>query len=281
MSDNLGSDFNSSRPQDGERAERVTGEQGATSIRDLKTRLKNFFGVLFDIDSGDLQDNVVRAAALKSATSPIAGTYKKVKTNKKGVVIRGWEEVDETVPRIFRAVFFGDPAKTSYYESDGDTALVAVALHQVKLWSDGGSSRWYETFTVPDGVTRIRFWCIGAGSAGTVSLPGMGGAHVEGTLVVASGDEVHVYAGMSGDAAIPSQGGRSRIWVGSLAGTEKYLDALGGTTFGTGNVSLSADVSAFGVYQTIRGRSYFKNLALGGAVAEDGLPGMVVFEWYA
>lgn len=290
MSDKLGSDFNAARPQDGDWAQHETNSQGSTMLRDLRLRLKNFFGVRFDLDTGDLLDDVIRSAALKATTTPIAGTYRRVKANKKGLVIRGWETSDQNYSRIFRAVFFGNTALTSYMELDGSPALAEISLRENKIWSGSEVSRWFNPIEIPTGVTRLNFICIGAGAGGNETDAGGGGCHVEGTLIVQppevqdQGNIVHVYAGLPGvGGAGATPGGRSRIVVGDPnASSPKYIDALGGTVAGTGSASaVSADVSHLGIYDEFIGRSYFNNLAAGGAVGEDGKPGLVILEWYA
>ena len=55
----LGSDFRSTTPTDNDYVRRSSGTQTATELRDLKTRVKAFFGRLFDTDTGDLADQGV------------------------------------------------------------------------------------------------------------------------------------------------------------------------------------------------------------------------------
>lgn len=82
----LGTDFDPTAPPDTEAA-----SNGATRIRDIKQRLKTFFGVLFDLESGNLLPNIVPSTALLDITPSLdtATTFlhPSLKVNSKGQIV--------------------------------------------------------------------------------------------------------------------------------------------------------------------------------------------------
>ncbi len=76
----LGSDFDPAQPPDsGPRRD------GAFWLRDIRTRLKAFFNILFDLETGQLKTGAVIAAALAN-TGVAPGTYKSVTVDAQGRV---------------------------------------------------------------------------------------------------------------------------------------------------------------------------------------------------
>lgn len=172
----LGSDFNSSRPSDGEFTRHPTSAQLATVIRDIKSRLKEFVVRHFDAETADLYDSTVPSSALKSLSPSPAGTGRKMVVNRKGQVTRLYQDVVIDAPRVFRACFFGGQA--SYGTQDTPTGPVPLVGEvtagpgdQYLTWPSaysasalGGPMTKY-LFVVPDGVTRMKAFLTGGSPA--------------------------------------------------------------------------------------------------------------------
>jgi hypothetical protein len=69
----LGSDFNPAAPADTDPV-----AQGAASIRDIKQRLKTFFGGLFNLETAAYVNGTIPAAALQAIMGLTAGSYTNV-----------------------------------------------------------------------------------------------------------------------------------------------------------------------------------------------------------
>lgn len=79
----LGSDFDAAVPADAE-----ARSTGASRIRDIKTRLKAWATVMFDLDTGNLKSGVVTGAMLENSGAT-AGTYIRVTIDAKGRATNG------------------------------------------------------------------------------------------------------------------------------------------------------------------------------------------------
>lgn len=158
MAGKLGNDFNIGQPSDDDLV-----KNGAGWIRDVKARLKSFLGVLFNLETGDFQDNVIAKEKLRDLSPSPAGTWVQVNVNSKGLVTGG------------------TPGAVS-------SAFVPT-----------GAVIWYPVATVPDGylvcngaaVSRITYATLfsligvvfGAGDGNTTfNLPNLGGRFLLGAL---------------------------------------------------------------------------------------------------
>ncbi|MEI8320354.1 MAG: hypothetical protein WCH79_20685, partial [Planctomycetia bacterium] len=88
----LGSDFNASKPTDSDFVRHPTARTLAAELRSIKQRMADFFGRSFQLDSGDLKDDIVPVPALRdSATNPSSGSeyYRRVTVDRNGFVLSG------------------------------------------------------------------------------------------------------------------------------------------------------------------------------------------------
>lgn len=253
----LGSDFNPSRPSDGEHVRRSSGYQLAEELRDLRNRVKSFFSVLFYHDTGGLKPNVVPSSALVSLSPNPSGTYRKFEVNSKGLFVGGTEARDSVYPREFRAVFYGDESIESYVDNEDGKEVVVGQSKDYEGGSFGfyvgATNRFYfieYLFTVPTGVTRVAL-----SLSGSSPLYGPSAPHItrKTSLRVSGGDVLKVQVGK--DAMTPCR-------VSKLDGSV-YCD---NTDVAHGMTTVSQPLSD----QIIKG--------YGGA---SGDPAVVIVEWYA
>jgi len=163
----LGIDFNPARPTDGDYVRKASGAQMATEMRDIRTRVKSFFDRVFDVGTGFLMDDVVPSSALRPLSPDPTGTYRKFTLNKKGQFTAGEADRDPTYPRIFRALFVGDPSVESKVDTETGATIVVGDSRSVTVGTVGyvgivTVARYLEfLFTVPSGVTRISVYLSG------------------------------------------------------------------------------------------------------------------------
>lgn len=298
MAGKLGTDFDSAQPSDSSMV-----RQGAAWIRDVKSRLKAFVAVLFNPETGDFKDNVIRSAALQdSGVTP--GTYTEVTVNAKGLATAGANPVTQQAAKLYRAVFQAASGSNGYVDTDdGVTTLTGsdgtydgtgAPYELTDYGSLSGSDYVSYTLTVPDGVRRLKVVVVGGGGGGHTGHSGGGACHVEGTMPVTPGSSVAVVVGKGG--AVDQNGAPSAVISGSLA-----FEATGGTAGSGGADGLAVDpfgdTGASGDLSSLvllggnastgtagPSGSYLIASAgyahgTGGAGANPGTDGIVVIEW--
>lgn len=78
----LGFDFDATQP-----AQLTFLSAGAGWIRDLTLKIKNFFGVLFNLETGALNPGTITSSALTTPPTLRPGTYNRVSTDRYGIVL--------------------------------------------------------------------------------------------------------------------------------------------------------------------------------------------------
>lgn len=199
MAGYLGADFNANQPSDDDLV-----KKGAGIFRDIKLRLKTMFAVLFDLETGQLRDNIVTSAKLKDLNPSPEGEWKTVAVNSKGLVTSGSnpDEATASVPR--RIVFY----QASAIWDDGTVVASAAAT------DDEGLQVSEYSFTIPENVTRLMVQVQaaggGGGSSGTSGAGGGGGgAATEAILEVTPSDVYLVWVGHGGTGEV--QGGAAAV----------------------------------------------------------------------
>lgn len=294
MSGRFGEDFDATKPADNSPV-----KNGAFWIRDLKSRLKNLVSPLFNPETGDFLDNVIRSDALRD-TGVIPDTYTKVKVNAKGQVTEGLEDTDQRVAKIYRAVFFADG--TGYYDTEtGKQTLAGTAQSYPSdnpfhgtYTSLNGSQFYAFTFPVPVNVRRIKVTQVGGGGGGNATYSGGGGQGHIYTIPVTPETNIAVYVGQGGSGSVA--GGISAVDVGSL-----HVESPGGTGVssahgtspnggdksgtlgvlvadGTGGATGSGGKSGCSLVASGYGFPYGTG-AVNAGVSTTGEDGIVVFEW--
>jgi hypothetical protein len=205
----LGSDFDPAQPEDSDSV-----KFGADWIRDLKRRVKLFTSVLFNLETGQLRDRVVRHQSLADMTPPVAGTWSKVWVNSKGLVYKGENPVEQQTAQLYAAMFYAAAGGGGYViERTGLTPLSGIApgagdangifIQNADYDGVGGVGALppysnlypvrgqYSEFvwTPPVGVRRIRATVIGGGGGtydggGGAFFGGGGGEMVETTFTL-------------------------------------------------------------------------------------------------
>lgn len=189
MAGKFGADFNSAQPSDSDLV-----KKGAQWIRDIKTRIKAFNAVCFNLETGQLLNNIVASASLKDLNPDPTGTWDEVDVNSKGQVTAGRNPTRSISATPYRWVY-------NYGTGVGPTGLIARSL-QVDPVSGLNVATY--SFVVPAGVTRLQVRVFGAGGGGGYNATpdtagGGGGGGFTDTLVdVAEGDTFLVWAGEGG-----------------------------------------------------------------------------------
>lgn len=159
----LGGDFDPTQPADDSMV-----RLGASWIRDLKSRVKRFASVLFNLETGDLKDNVVRSDSLTdSGVTP--GTYTRVTVNEKGLVTDADNEAQQLTTTLYQARFevagaqMDTPGGVAGLDGSGGVYTGPPEPYHGTYPSLNGSS--YRTYgmVVPAGVTRMKAIVIGGG----------------------------------------------------------------------------------------------------------------------
>lgn len=223
----LGTGFNESQP-----AESDLVKKGAAQLRDIKSRLKAFATVLFNLDTGDFKDRVIRQAALVDANPDPSGTHTRVVVNEKGLVVSGDSPDVTSSAHLQRTVYF----------FSGGTDPEGTTLTPSNTIDDNANSVAQYSFTVPADVSRlfVKVQAPGGGSpAGNGG--GGGGAYCEAVLEVAEGDVFLVWVGEGVEVGLgtPAQSGQSKFEFNSF----KYLKANAGhsATGASGEAGGAAD----------------------------------------
>ena len=268
----LGSDFNASSPSEGDYVRNKTAPQLASTVRDLRTRLKDFFAQVFDGETGDFKDSVIPSAALvDSATNPSSGAdfYQQVTVDSRGFVVKGSATPVYTGPRVFRAFY---TSTGGWYETPEKLVAVPAVPRQSAPFSiPGGASEWaagdtgylYD-FLVPAGITQLKIFlqCGGPQLAGDGTVPPEAFTSIEGALDVHPGTLLKVFIGEAG-VGVGSRG------ASSIIATADYSQWIS-----TANAQHPIGVAVLGNTQYYFGLRYRPM----GAVNS---PGGAVFEWYA
>ena len=189
MAGMFGADFQSSQPSDSDLVKR-----GAAVFRDIKTRIKAFMGVCFNLETGQPKEKVFPQTSIKDKTPDPSGTWNEVDVDQKGFVTAG-RTVNLTSPaKPYRFVY----NYTSGTDADGDTITRSLDT------DDDGLNVATYTFTVPDGVERLRVQCFGAGGGGGYNATpltaggGGGGGYCDTLVDVTEGDAFLVWVGEGG-----------------------------------------------------------------------------------
>lgn len=216
----FGSDFVQSQPSDSDLVKR-----GASVFRDIKTRIKTFLNVCFNLETGQLKDDVVPYTALRDLNPTPEGTWDRVSVNAKGLVTSGEEVTAVAAARPYRWIY----NYTQGLDADGDAITRALGTDD-----DGWNVATY-SFVVPDGVTRLYVRCYGAGGGGGYNATpgtaggGGGGGYSDTFIDVSEGDTFLVWVG-EGGGGMPAgggageDGGMTRFYFTTL----KYTQAVGG-----------------------------------------------------
>ncbi|MEI8320353.1 MAG: hypothetical protein WCH79_20680 [Planctomycetia bacterium] len=305
-------DFDPAQPADADSV-----KFGAGWIRDIKARLQTFGATLFNLDTGDFRDNVIRSASL-TASGVTPGTYSRVQVNAKGLVVDGSNPTERQTARLYRAKFSADG--TYYYETptavvvNGTGVVDSVSLGNFAYVSapfDGtltpGTGATYASFVFspPAGVTRVKATVIGGGggawgdsatiAGSTVWYGGAGGGAVETIIwdLDGTGTEVlKVCVGTAGATALsggsPGHNGcPSQVYLtASMYATAGHGDSATGSAGGSPH-SGSESVS-LGVLRSkgLPGASHLAGLSGSGFVqfgqgadVNQSGAGLVVLEW--
>lgn len=190
MAGKFGTDFNAAQPSDADLV-----KKGAQWIRDIKTRIKSFMAVCFNLETGQLKENVVAYTSLKTLNPSPAGQYRLVQVNEKGLVVQGSNPADPVVS-IRRQLY----STSAGVDADGNSITGSLTTD-----TDGNEVMSF-SFTVSEGVDRllIRAWGAGGGG-GYNSTPataggGGGGGYVETNVEVTEGDVFLIWVGVGGTA---------------------------------------------------------------------------------
>ena len=167
MAGRFGSDFDAAEPADDSPV-----KYGASWIRDIKSRIKSFLPVLFNLETGDFKDNVIRSDSLKDLSPSPAGTWREVTVNEKGLVTSGSNPEDQPLANLYRAVFSDTGAVGRMkYETAGGVITEDVSGPAPTYTGSGvyvgtydpDSTYWPFTFVVPEGARRVKYKICGAG----------------------------------------------------------------------------------------------------------------------
>jgi hypothetical protein len=266
---NLGADFNGSTPSDADFVRHPTRAALPSFIRDVRARLKSFWGVLSDIETGDFKDNVIPQAALADhpdRPSSNGDNYTEVTVDRRGLVIAGSKTIRLTAPRLFRAYFC---ARGSFVETVD--AVITSAPSPLSNWPTDEVTRTdravlqkvfpYE-FVVPAGVSRLKVSVYGGGwSQQNSTLFGVTRA-VFFNYALAPGTKLFVWAGSSDSPSVIGKADYS-----SYATSEGRQKGLGDPAF---------------VFSVNPPKMQYHPDGDNGTTADPtGKPGSVLIEWYA
>lgn len=300
----FGDDFDVTQPEDASPV-----KYGASWLRDIKTRLKRFMSVMFNLETGAMKNDVVTSDMLTDLTT--AGTYTEVTVNSKGLVTAGSNPLTQKSATVYRAIFpFGISPSAQIDNTSGTTDSLAATSTSTY---DGGSTPYVNTYaslansqyatyvwTVPTGVRRVKATIIGGGGAQDDSTAdsygGAGGEMVITTFNVEPAEVTSLTILVGGGGAVASgttgnPGGVSMVYIGST----NYAEACGGSGGSVSAAGSAVTGSAGGVLTTIRfpGQngasdqggetgSYLQTYGRGApdqANDQNGDDGVVILEW--
>lgn len=206
----LGSGFNASKPTTGDFVRHPTAPQLATEIRGIKSRLLEFFGVVFDVESGQLKDGVIPPSALTpyhSTTSSGSEYYTRYTIDRKGFFVGGSFDLLLNSPRAFRAYF--SEAGSAVDTENGPVRDAAPPVQDIP-----SGIRWDSTsvvpngllyhFIVPDLITRILTTLIAKGTTTNSSRSRSFG------LPVVPGERLEIFVGGTNGVSYVSASDRQR-----------------------------------------------------------------------
>jgi hypothetical protein len=257
MAGYLGADFNANQPSNDDLV-----KKGAAIFRDIKTRLKTFFAVLFDLETGQLKDNIITSAKLKDLNPDPTGTWKTVTVNEKGLVTAGTnpDESSASFPR--RIVYYF----TGAIQDDGTNIAASAAF------DDNGLAVAEYSFTVPAGVTRLMVQLQGAGGGGgSINTSGAGGggggSAAEAIIEVIPSDVYLIWVGQGGTGQV--QGGAAAV-AGAMSKFE--FDATHNIECEGGGAGTEVAVGAGGI-ATATTWAVMKKNGTDGTTTSGGLAG--------
>lgn len=308
-------DFDTTQPADSDSV-----KFGAGWIRDLKSRLQQFCSTLFNLETGDFRDNVVRSASL-TASGVTPGTYSQVKVNAKGLVTEGQNPTAQQTAQPYRAVFSAGGAY--HYETPGNVVVnsagtvdsvylgnysYASAPLDATLTPAGGSNVTYGSFVFapPAGVTRVKATIIGGGggawddsttiASSSTWYGGGGGECVEtvfwdldgtGTqqlkVCVGKGGATAVSSGSPGFDGCPSQVYLTASMYATAGHGASASSSAGGASYG------GSSSNSLGVIRSVGRGGDSKQAGLTGSAylqfgrgagTDLAADGLVILEWY-
>ena len=305
-------DFDTTQPADSDSV-----KFGAGWIRDLKSRLQQFCSTLFNLETGDFRDNVIRSASL-TASGVVPGTYSQVSVNAKGLVIDGQNPTAQQTAKPYRAVFSADGAY--HYETPSSVVVnstgtvdsvylgnysYASAPFDGTLTPSSGATYGSFVFAPPAGVTRVKATIIGGaggawGNASTIAgsstwYGGGGGECVETIFWDLDGSgtqQLKVCVGKGGATAVSSgspgyDGCPSQVYLtASMYATAGHGTSATSTSGGAANDGSNS--SSLGVVRSsgrsgdskVAGASGSAYLQFGqGAGTDLAASGLVILEW--
>lgn len=294
MAGYLGDDFDPLQPEDSDSV-----KYGASWIRDLKSRLKLFCSRLFNLDTGQLKDNVIEHRSLVPVPGLVEGTYNRVKVGTKGLVLAASNSTEQQTAAYYRATFTHEGRY--YVDTDGlptvnlDGTVDAIHLGSGVYTGTGApfspspgyavtADFTHFSFKPPAGVRRVKATLVGGGGgayfAGSVSDPGSadwygggGGELAEAIFSLdGSGEQALTIVvggpGVSGDAGTGTgsmrDGGPSRVALSDSVYVDAGPGQRAGTTTGGGSLSGFGTDDVLGILRS-RGTA--------GALKAGGLPG--------
>jgi len=306
MSGFFGDDFDVTVPEDASPV-----KFGASFLRDIKARLKRFLAVMFNLETGQMKNNVVSSNMLTNLTT--AGTYTEVTVNSKGLVTEGTNATTQQSAALFRAVFIYNDAIGGKVVSTTDTTITSdptdVAIGVAGAAYGGGAASPYQnqyisldqsnyaqavTWAIPSGVRRIKATIIGGGG-GRDSTSGSTRGGAGGEMRIANFDveatsinTIVVIVGAGG--AVGQNGGISSVKAGSAfseaaGGTKATASVLGAVVNGNSNGVLTEIVFSGAAGTATSGGasgSYWKEYGYGAPLESadpNGNHGLVVLEW--
>jgi len=169
----FGDDFDETEPSDSSLV-----KLGASWIRDLKSRLKRFCQIMFSLETGDFKDNVVRSDSLIDQAGLTPGTYNKVTVNSKGLATSAENEDLDTVAAYYIGRF--EVAGSSVDTETGVTTGTGTGRtyggtgtpYNGTYNTLNGASYVEYSFTVPDGVRRVKAIVVGGGGGSSAAVAG-------------------------------------------------------------------------------------------------------------
>ncbi len=247
MADRFGQDFNAASPVDADFAQRTVNEQGGQVLRNLKSRIKNFYAKMFELEGMDFHDNLILSQSLTTLDPDPAETgYREVTVNRKGQVIRGKTVAVEAGPQPYRAIMYADSSLHEKCLQETPEGFKVLTPHaEIGPLVAAGPSIYYaipfEMF-VPEKVTRLRFHLAVKPQD----------EYIEGTAVVTPGEKVRV-----------------ELWSRNSVGTSGHSNIIiNGVTKRTGSGNVT---DLFGTW--VKGSQNFYRIGAG--------KGFAILEWYA
>lgn len=313
MAGYLGSDFDANQPENSDSV-----KFGAEWIRDLKRRVKLFGATLFNLETGQLRDSVVRHASLADMPGLVAGTYNRVKVNSKGLVYEGASSSEQQTANLYTALFQANGAyaverKDAVALTGGGGAVDAIYKGSFDYDGTSGSvTPPYDTayavrgqyvefvWSPPSGVRRVKATIIGGGGGAYVGASnwfGGGGGEAAEAIFNLDGSGVQALTlivgkvGQNDSPGSPTSYGDglpSRVRLSSAV----YVDASGGskaTSSAGGGVATGAAAGGLLVLrsagtagaQSVNGQSgsSFNKYGRGSSPGSVLGDGVVILEW--